>query len=156
MKAVASIIMGIVILAGVLLAITPFAANYFFPKSEKVVRIAKEDSARLALQQWFNSPEAELTDVQALNKKTSQYSKSWFSFSVDRKAVERYILGKKLEQKEIKPTILNTIFNAENPPASWWQPRAINQKTFFTGQDQGRRVSLIYNPKTKRGILTVD
>ncbi len=145
--------MGIAIFSGLILALTPFIANHFFPTPENQVRVAKEDSAILALRQWFKSPDAVFNDVQAINKKTSEHTTSWFSFSVNRSAVERYIINNKLQQLEISDRVLLEIFTSQSPPASWWQPIALNQKTYFTGDDQNRRVSLIYNPNTKRGVL---
>jgi len=153
MKTLTTILMAIVILAGIVLALTPLIANQFFPQKENQVRVAKEDAAILALQQWFKTPDARFIDVQALSKKTAQHSTSWFSFSVNRSAVERYILDKKLQQLEISDRVLNNVFSLQNPPASWWQPDAIDQQTYFTGEDQNRNVSLIYNPNTKRGVL---
>jgi len=157
MKTLATIFMGLVILIGLILAITPFVAEKFFPVPENSVRQAKPDVAAMALQQWFQSPDELFTDVQAINKSsvnTSIINKtSWFSFSVGRRPVEKYIINKKLVQSELTEAILNTIFFKNNRPASWWQPEAIVQQTYFTGEDQGRQVSLIYSPNSKRGVL---
>jgi hypothetical protein len=117
------------------------------------VRLAKPDAAIMALQQWFKSPDALFTDVQAINKTTNSTSLSWFSFSVGRSPVERYILDKKLEQKPLSAGVLETTFFNTDSPASWWQPEAVGQETYFTGLDQERFVSLIYNPDSKRGVL---
>ena len=145
--------MGVVIIAGLILALTPFVADKFFPVPENVTRVAKPEAAALALQQWFHSPDAIITDVQAMNKKIKDYNLSWFSFSVGRRPVEKYILNNKLTQKSLTEEILKTTFFTRNPPASWWQPGAVNQETYFSGMDQGRIVSLIYNPASKRGVL---
>ena len=77
---------------------TPFVADKFFPVPENVVRLAKTDAAVMALQQWFKSPDTLFTDVQAINKSTADDKTSWFSFSVGRNPVEKYILAKKLQQ----------------------------------------------------------
>lgn len=153
MKTLTTIFMGIVIFAGFILAITPFVADKFFPIPENSIRIAKPDAAAIALKQWFDSPKALFTDVQAINKSSDTKRTSWFAFSVGRRPVEKFIIQKKLLQKELSSELLTTIFFTQNPPASWWQPEAITQKTFFTGIDQGRQVSLIYNPNSKRGVL---
>ena len=153
MKTLSTIIMGFAILAGLILAITPFVADKFFPVPENVVRLAKTDAAVMALQQWFKSPDALFTDVQAINKCTADDKTSWFSFSVGRNPVEKYILTKKLQQLPLTVDVFETIFFSNNPPASWWQPEAIDQQTYFSGEDQGRSVSLIYNPASKRGVL---
>ncbi len=141
------------ILVGLVLAITPFVADKFFPIPENAVRQAKPAAAAMALKRWFNDPQAEFLSVQAINKKTDSSNVSWFTFSVGRSAVEKYIIDKKLSQQTLNPTILETVFFSAQPPATWWQPAAINQQTYFTGQDQGRSVSIIYNPSSKRGVL---
>jgi len=153
MKTFTTIFMGIVIVMGFILAVTPFVAEKFFPAPEKQVRQAKPEAAANALKQWFNSPDALFTDVQAINKSSAQKRTSWFSFSVGRRPVEKYIIDKKLQQVELNDKQLTTVFFTKDRPASWWQPEAVAQKTFFTGEDQGRQVSLIYNPDSKRGVL---
>jgi len=141
------------ILVGLILAITPFVADKFFPVPENTVRQAKPAAAAMALKRWFNDPQAEFLSVQAINKKTDSSNVSWFTFSVGRSAVEKYIIDKKLQQKPLNTTVLDAVFFNKKPPATWWQPAAINQQTYFTGQDQGRTVSVIYNPSSKRGVL---
>jgi len=141
------------IVAGLILALTPFVADKFFPIPETGVRKAKPEVAAMALKRWFKSPDAPFIDVQAINKTTPTSNTSWFSFSVGRAPVERYIVDKKLSQINLSNAILETVFFNTQPPASWWQPSAIDQETYFTGSDQGRKVSLIYNPNSKRGVL---
>jgi hypothetical protein len=92
-------------------------------------------------------------NVQALNKSTNDSKTSWFAFSVGRRPVEKYIIDKKLKQTNLNTEVLNSVFHEDNRPATWWQPIALDQKTYFTGIDQGRKVSLIYNPVAKRGVL---
>lgn len=153
MKIFATIFMGFAITAGLVLALTPFVAEKFFPIPENTVRQAKPDAAAMALKRWFKSPDAQFIDVQAINKSTVTDKTSWFSFSVGRRPVEKYIVDKKLEQKTLTEDILDSKFFNNNPPASWWQPNAIVQETYFTGEDQGRSVALLYSPKSKRGVL---
>ena len=138
---------------GLLRALTPFFADKLFPVPENVIRQAKPEAAAMALKQWFGAPDAQFIDVQAINKNTYDNKISWFSFSVGRAPVEKYIISKKLQQNELNATILNTIFFEDKRPASWWQPTALAQETYFTGVDQGRQVSLIYSPDAKRGVL---
>ena len=145
--------MAIAILAGFILTVTPFVADKLFPVPKNVVRQAKPDAAKMALQQWFQSPNALFSDVQAINKKAGGVSTSWFSFSVGRRPVERYILDKKLVQLPLTPKVINSAFFKQKTPASWWQPEAIEQQTYFQGKDQGRYISLIYNPDSKRGVF---
>lgn len=153
MKTLTSIFMILAILAGLILALTPFVADKFFPVPKTAVRQAKPEAAAMALKRWFKSPNAPFIDVQAINNVSSGHSTVWFSFSVGRQPVEKYIIEKKLEQKALTKETLNKEFFQNNPPASWWQPTAIVQETYFSGRDQGRLVSLLYSPKSKRGVL---
>jgi len=157
MKTFASIFMGLLIVAGLVLALTPIVGSIFFPVPENTVRQAKPDAAAMALKQWFQSPDAQFIAVQAINKTSTKnnvkQNTSWFSFSVGRRPVEKYIINKKLTQLDLSSEILNSVFTLNDRPASWWQPEALAQKSYFTGHDQGRLVSLIYSPKSKRGIL---
>jgi hypothetical protein len=153
MKIFSTILMGLAILVGLLLALTPFVADKFFPVPENTVRQAKPDAAAMALKQWFQSPDAPFIAVQAINKKTPTSNTAWFSFSVGRAPIEKYIVSKKLTQKELNKDIMGITFSTNQSPASWWQPEALAQQTYFTGEDQGRVVSLIYSPESKRGVL---
>jgi len=145
--------MVLAIFAGLVLALTPLIANKIFPVPETAVRQAKPEAAAMALKRWFQSPDAPFIDVQAINKQTPTSNTAWFTFSVGRAPIEKYIVSKKLTQKELSPEILETTFFSKNPPASWWQPSAIVQETYFTGIDQGRKVSILYSPDSKRGVL---
>ena len=153
MKTFTTILMFLAILVGFMLAITPFVADKFFPVPENTVRQAKPEAAANALKRLFKDPQAEFLAVQAINKRSSNSNVSWFAFSVGRGAVEKYIISKKLQQKPLSQAVLEETFFSKNPPATWWQPAAINQQTYFSGQDQGRSISVIYNPSSKRGVL---
>ncbi len=153
MKTLSTVIMGLAILVGLILTLTPFVADKFFPIPENTVRQAKPEAAAKALKQWFQSPDAPFIAVQAINKKTPTSNTAWFAFSVGRRPVETYIINKKLEQKELTPEIMENTFYTKTPPATWWQPSALAQETYFSGEDQGRIVYLIYSPKSKRGVL---
>ncbi len=153
MKTLATVFMGFVILMGLILALTPFVADKFFPVPENSVRQAKPEAAAMALKQWFKSPDAQFIAVQAINKKTPKGNTAWFTFSVGRRPIEKYIIDKKLIQKELTNDIMVNTFSTDQAPASWWQPNALAQKTYFTGEDQGRVVALIYSPESKRGVL---
>jgi len=153
MKTFTTIFMVLAIFAGLILALTPFIADKFFPVPESAVRIARPEAAAMALKRWFKSPDALFIDVQAINKTNSSNNTAWFSFSVGRGPIEKYILDKKLSQNDLNDSILEKTFFTKERPASWWQPEGMEQKTYFTGFDQGRKVSLIYNPNSKRGVL---
>lgn len=155
MKTFTTIFMGLVIFAGLILALTPFVADKFFPVPENTIRQAKPEAAAMALKQWFQSADGSFMNVQAINKTNTKTSNrtSWFSFSVGRGPIEKYIIAKKLVQTELSLKDLETVFFTNKRPVSWWQPEAIKQQTYFSGEDQGRKISLIYNPKSKRGVL---
>lgn len=145
--------MVLAIVAGLVLALTPFIADKIFPVPENTVRQAKPEAAAMALKRWFKSPDAQFIAVQAINKSSSENRSSWFTFSVGRRPVEKYIIDKKLQQKPLTSSVLDEVFFEKNRPASWWQPAAIAQETYFSGVDQGRQVALIYSPDSKRGVL---
>ena len=153
MKTFSTFFMGLVIVAGLVLALTPIIGSIFFPTPENVVRQAKPEAAAMALRSWFKSPDALFIDVQAISKKTADKAVSWFSFSVGRRPIEKYIIDKKLTQEKLSAEILNNEFFNTSKPASWWQPDAIGQETYFKGKDQGRFISLLYSPESKRGVL---
>jgi hypothetical protein len=153
MKTFSTIFMGLVIIAGLTLALTPFIADKLFPTPKNQVRQAKPEAAAMALQQWFKSPEAPFMAVQAINKMTPTDKTSWFAFSVGRAPVEKYIIDKKLKQTPLSKNALDTVFYNNDKPASWWQPDAIVQQTYFAGKDQDRFVALLYSPDSKRGVL---
>ncbi len=145
--------MVLAILMGLILVLTPFVAEKFFPLPENTVRQAKPEAAAMALKTWFQSPDAQFIAVQAINKKTTTNNTAWFSYSVGRAPVEKYIISKKLVQKDLTKDVMGITFSTHNAPATWWQPQALAQKTYFTGEDQGRFVALIYSPESKRGVL---
>ncbi len=113
MKTFTTIFMGLAIVMGLVLALTPFVADKFFPIPEKSVRQAKPEAAAMALKQWFQSPDAQFIAVQAINKKTPESNTSWFSYSVGRGPVEKYILDKKLEQKDLTDGVMATTFSTK-------------------------------------------
>jgi len=119
MKTFSTIIMGIAIFMGLILALTPFVADKFFPIPENAVRQAKPEAAAMALKQWFQSPDAQFIAVQAINKKTPDGNTAWFAYSVGRGPVEKYIISKKLTQKDLTKEIMATVFSTNQPPASW-------------------------------------
>ena len=153
MKTFSTFFMGLVIVAGLILALTPIIGSIFFPAPENIVRQAKPEAAAMALKQWFKSPNSPFIDVQAITKQTAIETTAWFSFSSGRRPIEKYIIDKKLIQEELSTEILNKEFFNIDKPASWWQPDAITQETYFKGKDQGRFISLLYSPESKRGVL---
>ena len=153
MKYILPFVMAMTILAGITLAITPYALDYFFPVKENVIRDADSEAAEDALGRWFLSPNANFMNVEAARQQSKVRSTSWFIFQVKRNAVERFIKAKKLEQLELTDEILNMVFYADSPPRDWWQPKALNRSSYFKGIDQGRKLALIYDAETRQGAL---
>jgi hypothetical protein len=153
MKYILPFIMALTILAGITLALTPYALDYFFPIKENVIRDADPEAAEGALGVWFLSPDANFMNVEAARQRSKHRSTSWFVFQVKRDAVERFIAVKKLQQLELSDDILNTIFYANRPPRTWWQPKSLTRTSYFKGTDQGRELALIYNADTQQGVL---
>jgi hypothetical protein len=153
MKYILPFIMAMTILSGITLVATPYLLDYFFPIKENVIRDADSEAAEDALSRWFLSPDANFINVEAARQQSKVRSISWFVFQVKRNAVERFIMAKKLKQFELTDTILNTVFYANSPPRDWWQPKALTRSSYFQGIDQGRKLALIYNAKTRQGVL---
>ena len=147
------ILMGIVILFGFISAISPHIINYL-PKSDEEIRTAKSEEVAQALAGIFQSPDANISDAHAIHKQTAQAKTVWFSFRTTRKPMQRFIHIHKLKQKDLSEEVLNTVFHQNTPPASWWHAD-LGTKTYFTGQDGKSILNLIYNSRTKRGVLVV-
>ena len=153
MKYFLPFIMALTILTGIVVALTPYAFDYFFPVKENVIREADPEAAADALNIWFLSPSADFRDVHAVRKRSKVKSTSWFYFKVKRAAVENFIGAKKLEQLDLNEDILNTTFFATSPPRAWWKPKSLTRSSYFKGIDQGRYLALIYNAETEEGFL---
>lgn len=148
-------LMALLILAGVSLVATPYIAEYFFPAEATSLRAAKTDDVRQALAGWFGtSPEA-VQDARGVNQVSAQGNASWFAFSVDRQAVERFIRHNRLEQQALTADTLQQVFSVNHAPAEWWQPESLTRQTCFIGMDEGRSLGLIYNAELQRGFLVV-
>ncbi len=148
------IIMGLAILFGLVLAITPYVAEYIFPKTDEEIQEAKSEDVARALMAIFQSPDADISDAHAIHKKTATTKTAWFSFRTTRKPMQRFIHSRHLEQKELSEEILNTHFFKNSPPAEWWHAD-LGTETYFTGTDAGNQLYLLYNSRTKRGVLVI-
>jgi hypothetical protein len=148
------ILMGLVILFGLILSITPYIADIIYPASEEEVRQAKSRDVAQALKAIFQSPDADIEDAHAIHKKTATSKTAWFSFRVTRKPMQRFIHARKLQQKELSPEILKQQFYQDNPPDQWWKPD-LSTETYFSGQEGENTLWLIYNSRIKRGVLVI-
>lgn len=153
-KYLPQILMGLVILFGLILAITPYVADYVLPASGEEVRQARSKDVAQALKTIFQSPDADISDARAIHKKTQTSKTAWFSFRTVRKPMQRFVHARHLKQKDLTEDILNTAFYKNNPPVSWWQPD-LGTETYFTGDDGANILHLIYNSRTKRGVLVI-
>ena len=70
MKYILPFIMALTIFTGIVLALTPYAFDYFFPIKENVIHEADPEAAEDALNIWFLSPKANFRDVQAARKRS--------------------------------------------------------------------------------------
>jgi hypothetical protein len=153
MKYFFPVLMAFVILAGFLLATTPYIAEYFYPSPQNMIKKARPEEAVAALQRWFDSPKAQFVDVQALQKLNEGKRRAYFSFSVERAPVEHFISTLKLTQKELTSGVMEQLF--KDTSVSWWHPEALERKTYFTGVHSENLVNLIYNAETQRGVLLI-
>ncbi|MEE9351273.1 MAG: hypothetical protein V3U78_03345 [Thiotrichaceae bacterium] len=154
MKNLSTLLMVIVILFGLILAATPFIGSIFFPLPENSTQQPKTEMVRSALAQWFNAPSSAFVDVQAIRKMVNEKQVSRYSFSTPADVVRSFIIVKNLQQEPLSSEIMETIFTDKT--ISWWQPEALKRETWFSGTDQGRTLSLIYNAETKRGVLVIE
>ncbi len=154
MKKLSTLLMAMVILFGLILVMTPFVGSIFFPLPENSTQQAKSEVARTAISKWFNAPSAAFVDVQAVRKTIEGKQVSRYSYSTTPDIVRGFIGQKKLEQKTLNDEIMNAVFNDSS--ISWWQPAALKRETWFTGMDEGRTLSLIYNAQTQRGVLVIE
>lgn len=155
MKYFFPVLMALVILTGLGLALTPYVADYFFPSQTNGLRVVKPDDVRAALADWFGTPLEAFADVQGVQQMSAGGSVAWFAFAVDRQAVEQFIRSNRLEQRELSEETMRQVFMADNPPAAWWQPRALTRQTCFIGTGEGQTVGLVYNADLRRGFLIV-
>ncbi len=153
MKKVSTLLMAIVILFGLVLALTPFIGSIFFPLPENSTQQAKSELAKNAISMWFNAPSNAFVDVQAVRKITNGKQISRFSYSTTPDVVRGFISRKGLQQKSLNNELMQSVFSDHS--ISWWQPEALQRETWFSGMDQGKTLSLIYNAQTQRGVLVI-
>lgn len=148
--------MFLVISAGFVLSVTPFVANFLVPVPDKQLRMSKQDQLKLALGRWFHTDGERFVDVQGVERLIDGKKTGYFSFSIEQNPVARFVKNKNMKQLELSEAVLRDTFHVDNPPASWWQPQALQTETWFTGEDQQRQLHLTYNPKTRRCILVIE
>ncbi len=144
--------MAVVIFAGVVLSTTPFILEYFFPLPKESLQYADPDDAENALKHWFDSKNAEVKQVKAARERLADVGiNSYFSFETSAEVVTAFIRLKRLQQLELTDDVMQSLF--VNTKISWWQPEVLARETYFSGEDKGILLHLIYNAQLKRGFL---
>lgn len=153
MKKISVILMGIVIVLGLVLTLTPIVGSLFFADSDTTARMAQADATRDALASWFRAPVNSIADAKALQKIKQDEKVSYFSFSTSATNMRKFIREKQLQQLPLTEAVMQQRFTDQSIP--WWQPQALQRETWFHGEDQGNEISLIYNAKTHRGVMII-
>ena len=144
--------MAVVIFAGVVLSTTPFILEYFFPLPKESLQYADPDDAENALKHWFDSKNAEIKQVKAARERLADVGvNSYFSFETSPEVITVFIRLKRLQQIELTDDVMKSLF--VNTKISWWQPEVLTRETYFSGEDKGILLHLIYNAQLKRGFL---
>ena len=154
------VLMAVVIFAGVVLSTTPFILEYFFPLPKESLQYADPDDAKNALRHWFNSKNSDtnadinfdIKQVKAARERLADVGvNSYFSFETSPEVITAFIRLKQLQQIELTDEVMQTLF--VNAKISWWQPEILTRETYFSGEDKGILLHLIYNAQLKRGFL---
>ena len=154
MKYLFPVLMAVVIFAGLLLSTTPMIMSYFFPTPKESLQKAKPEEAATALKHWFNRADAEFTQVKAMRERLMDIgTNAYFTFETSPEVVTTFIRLKRLQQLELTHDVMQTLW--VNPKISWWQPQVLARKTYFSGEDKGIMLHLIYNAQLQRGFLLV-
>ena len=155
MKYFFPILMALLILSGVTLVVTPFVAEWLLPASSNGFRQAKPDEVKQALASWFGTKTEAFGESYGVNQASAQGTTAWFTFSVAREPVTSFILKNRLQQQDLTPERLQSLFLMQTPPVAWWQPASLQRETCFVGAEEGRQLSLIYHAEQQRGFLVV-
>ncbi len=148
-------LMALVIMSGLVLVITPFIAEQFFPLATTSYQQAKTEDASQALADWLGVRPEQLSAVQAIRQRTVNASTAWFKFSVARPPVEQFIVRNRLQQKPLDAEAMQAVFMLQPPPVNWWQPASLQRETFFAGVDEGQSLALIYHAEQQLGFMRV-
>ena len=152
MKYFFPILMALTILGGIALITTPYLMNYLFPPLQQSVQTSTPKDAAAALQRWFEAPDANFKNTQALREIDAEKNiTSYFVFETEPDVIRKFINLKKLKQLPLTREIMQGIFI--NNEISWWKPEELTRKTYFMGEDYDVMLSLIYNADMKRGML---
>ncbi|WP_020396195.1 hypothetical protein [Thiolinea disciformis] len=149
------LLMATVILFGVILVITPYVAEYFFPLSQAAYQKPNDTEVKRALSDWFGAKPEQISEAQAMRRRLPDGSMDWYQFSLPPEAVKRFIIESRLQQQDLTPELMRQHFLDNAPQIAWWQPQALQQQTYFLGAGGGREVALIYNAEHQHGVMRV-
>lgn len=149
------ILMGVLILFGVILTVTPWVADYLMPAKTTSYRRAPAPEAQEALANWFNVRPSEVKYSEAIQYRTPTQKTAWFKFTIERTPVEQFIRSLRLKQEDLTSEVMQQRFLAQKPPVEWWQPAELTRQTYFTGVSAGQELNLIYNADLKQGYLLI-
>lgn len=155
MKYFFPVLMGIVILLGLGLAITPYIADWLLPVNAASYQQAKPEDARQAVADWFGVKPEEIKSAQAIRRRTPEGHTSWLMFEASREPVVQFVLNARLNQQNLEANALQSIWLANPPAVAWWQPAELKRETYFVGKTEKRDMSLIYNDTMQKGYLLV-
>ena len=154
MKILIALLLTLTILVGLGSALTPMIASWLVPISEITVKKAEPQAVADALHQWFQAaPDVRFTETHGLHRSDADGRVSWMSFHVDPATVSRFIHIRGLQQLTLDAAVLDEVFDQGRVPADWWKPVELTRETWFSGQDGGRDIGLIYNAEWQKGYL---
>ncbi len=155
MKYFFPVLMGIVILLGLGLTLTPYLADWLLPVNAANYQQAKPNDARQAVADWFDVKPEQIKSAQAIRRRTNEGHTSWLVFEANRESVAQFVMSARLQQANLDQTALQSIWLSNPPPVSWWQPAELKRETYFSGKTENRTLTLIYNEEQQKGYLMV-
>lgn len=155
MKYFFPVLMGIVILFGVGLTLTPYIANWLLPVKASTYQQAKPEDARQAVADWFGAKPDQIKSAQALRRRTAEGHTSWLMFEASREPVVQFVMNARLTQQPLDQAVLQATWLANPPSVNWWQPAELKRETYFSGKAENRSLALIYNEELQKGYLLV-
>lgn len=155
MKYFFPVLMGILILLGLVLTVTPYMANWLLPVSAASYQQAKPEDARQAVADWFGVKPEQIKSAQAIRQRTVQGSTSWLVFEAVREPVAQFVINARLKQQTLDQANLQAIWLTNSPVIDWWQPAELKRETYFSGTTENRSLALIYNEALQKGYLLI-
>jgi hypothetical protein len=153
MKYFFPILFSAILLSVAAVVATPYIAEKLLPLPETRFQTALPADIKQALANWSGTTPDVFSDVKGINKIAPQSSTSWFAFTAPRQPIEKFINIHHLQQQDLTPERLQTVFQEKTPPASWWQPASLERQTYFFGAEGEQELGLIYNAESQHGFL---